>query len=71
MVVRVRDLGVVRRDGPVLEIGQCASEHEIASVSYRCLLSMIGVRDEELVRGFVEQSGFRYVAEDVSRQVAN
>jgi hypothetical protein len=55
----------------VLEIGQCASEHEIASVGYRRLLAMIGVCDEELVRDLVERSGFRYVVEDVTRQVAN
>ena len=70
-VVRIPDRGVVREDGPVLEIGLCASDHEIASVGYRRMLAMIGVRDEELVRVFVERSGYGYVAENVAHQAAN
>jgi len=70
-VVRVPDWGVVRQDGPVLEIGLCASDDEIASVAYRRLLAMVGVRDEDVVRGLVERSGYAYVHEDVARQIAN
>lgn len=70
-VVRVPDLGTVRQDGPVLEIGLGASDHEIASVGYRRLLAMIGVRDERRVRRYVERSGYRYVRENVDRQIAN
>lgn len=70
-VVRVPDWGVVRQDGPVLEIGLCASDDEIASVAYRRMLAMVGIRDEDVVRGLVERSGYCYVAEDVDRQIAN
>lgn len=72
-VVRVADWGVVRQDGPVLEIGTGASDHAIATVGCRRMLAMIGVRDESMVCHFVEQSGYLYVPEEwgVAYQVAN
>ena len=71
LVVRVPDRGVVRQDGPVLEIGLCASDHEIASVGYRRMLALVGILDEQLVRMLVERSGHGYVPENLTYQAAN
>ena len=72
-IVRVADRGVVRQDGPVLEIGTGASDDAVATVGCRRLLAMIGVRDEELVQRLVEGSGYGYVPEEwgVAYQAAN
>lgn len=72
-VVSVQEHGIVRQDGPVLEIGVGASDGAVATVACRRQLACLGMRDERLVMRLVESHGYEYVPEEwgVAYQVAN
>lgn len=61
LLMPVREIGVVRRVGSVLEVGPLASADEIATVSCRCMLARTGAHAEAAVLDLVERYGFAYV----------